>query len=86
MNDPSLRPVIRRTTVAGRLNQSKSLCKGSSVLSLTGDSEMKVQDVVGLYLDPPDKALVLAVDEKSQIQALDRTQPGLPIKKGAPAP
>jgi transposase len=42
----------------------------------------KVQDVVGLYLDPPDRALVLAVDEKSQIQALDRTQPGLPLKKG----
>src|SRR3954467_4800317 len=42
----------------------------------------KVQDVVGLYLDPPDKALVLAVDEKSQIQALDRTQPGLLLKKG----
>ena len=42
----------------------------------------KVADVVGLYLDPPDKALVLSVDEKSQIQALDRTQPGLPIKKG----
>jgi transposase len=42
----------------------------------------KVRDIVGLYLDPPDKALVLAVDEKSQIQALDRTQPGLPLKKG----
>lgn len=42
----------------------------------------KVEDIVGLYLDPPDKALVLAVDEKSQIQALDRTQPGLPLKKG----
>src|SRR5436853_3554520 len=42
----------------------------------------KVEDVVGLYLNPPDKALVLSVDEKSQIQALDRTQPGLPIKKG----
>jgi transposase len=42
----------------------------------------KVTDVVGLYLDPPDKALVLSVDEKSQIQALDRTQPGLPLKKG----
>ncbi len=42
----------------------------------------KVHDVVGLYLNPPDKALVLSVDEKSQIQALDRTQPGLPIKKG----
>src|SRR6202051_4605724 len=42
----------------------------------------KVEDVVGLYLDPPDKALVLCVDEKSQIQALARTQPGLPMKKG----
>ena len=42
----------------------------------------KVQDIVGLYLDPPDKALVLSVDEKSQIQALDRTQPGLPLKRG----
>ena len=42
----------------------------------------KLQDVVGLYLNPPDKALVLCVDEKSQIQALDRTQPGLPMKKG----
>jgi transposase len=42
----------------------------------------KVVDVVGLYLDPPDNAVVLSVDEKSQIQALDRTQPGLPLKKG----
>jgi len=42
----------------------------------------KLTDVVGLYLNPPDKALVLCVDEKSQIQALDRTQPGLPFKKG----
>jgi transposase len=42
----------------------------------------KVADVVGLYLNPPDKALVLCIDEKSQIQALDRTQPGLPIKPG----
>ena len=42
----------------------------------------KLTDVVGLYLNPPDKAMVLCIDEKSQIQALDRTQPGLPIKKG----
>jgi transposase len=42
----------------------------------------KVRDVVGLYLNPPEKALVLSVDEKSQIQALDRTQPGLPMKRG----
>jgi transposase len=44
----------------------------------------KVRDVVGLYLDPPDKALVLCVDEKSQIQALDRTQPSLPMNYGLP--
>jgi transposase len=42
----------------------------------------KVEDVVGLYLNPPEHAIVLCVDEKSQIQALDRTQPGLPLKKG----
>src|SRR5467141_2741911 len=42
----------------------------------------KLKDVVGLYIDPPDHAVVLSVDEKSQIQALDRTQPGLPMKKG----
>jgi transposase len=42
----------------------------------------KLRDVVGLYLDPPEHSLVLCVDEKSQIQALDRTQPGLPLKKG----
>src|SRR5437667_4847682 len=45
----------------------------------------KVRDVVGLYLNPPDKALVLCVDEKSQIQALDRTQPVLPLRPGVPA-
>ncbi len=42
----------------------------------------KLTDVVGLYLNPPEKALVLCVDEKSQIQALDRTQPSLPMKRG----
>ncbi len=42
----------------------------------------KLTDVVGLYVNPPDKALVVCVDEKSQIQALDRTQPGLPMKHG----
>ena len=44
--------------------------------------EEKLIDVVGLYLNPPDKAVVLCMDEKSQIQALDRTQPSLPMKKG----
>ena len=42
----------------------------------------KVRDIVGLYVDPPAHAIVLSVDEKSQIQALDRSQPGLPLKKG----
>ena len=44
--------------------------------------EEKLVDVVGLYLNPPDKAVVLCLDEKSQVQALDRTQPSLPMKKG----
>src|SRR6516165_5183029 len=44
--------------------------------------DAKVRDIVGLYLDPPDRALVLCVDEKSQIQALDRTQPLLPMRPG----
>jgi transposase len=46
--------------------------------------EAKVRDVVGLYLDPPEKAVVLCVDEKSQIQALNRTQPILPLRPGLP--
>jgi transposase len=47
--------------------------------------EEKVTDIVGLYMNPPTKAMVLCIDEKSQIQALDRTQPGLPLKKGRAA-
>jgi hypothetical protein len=46
----------------------------------------KLTDVVGLYLNPPQQALVLCIDEKSQIQALDPTQPGLPLKKGRCGP
>ena len=46
----------------------------------------KLRDIVGLYVDPPAHAVVLSVDEKRQIQALDRTQPGLPMKKGRLAP
>lgn len=48
------------------------------------DFARKVRDIVGLYMNPPDKALVLSVDEKSQIQALDRTQPILPLRPGLP--
>ena len=43
----------------------------------------KLDVIVGLYVNPPEHAIVLCADEKSQIQALDRTQPGLPIKKSA---
>jgi transposase len=51
-------------------------------LSKDPDFVDKLRDVVGLYLDPPERAVVFAFDEKSQIQALDRTQPGLPLKRG----
>ena len=56
----------------------------SSTFKLSRDGKFleKLTDVVGLYVNPPDKALVLCLDEKSQIQALDRTQPGLPLKRG----
>ena len=51
-------------------------------LSKDPDFVAKLRDVVGLYLDPPERAVVFSFDEKSQIQALDRTQPGLPMKRG----
>lgn len=56
----------------------------TETFKLSNDKEFieKLTDVVGLYLNPPDKAIILCVDEKSQVQALDRTQPGLPMKKG----
>ncbi len=82
-------------TLAEELNVSESMVHRvwkannlkphlSRTFKLSNDPRFvqKVVDVVGLYLDPPEHALVLCVDEKSQIQALDRTQPGLPIKKG----
>lgn len=56
----------------------------SSTFKLSNDPRFqeKLEDIVGLYLDPPEHAIVLSCDEKTQIQALDRTQPGLPLKKG----
>jgi transposase len=57
------------------------LCKTFKLSKDKSFSE-KVRDVVGLYLNPPEHALVLSVDEKTSIQALDRSQPGLPLKKG----
>ena len=54
-------------------------------LSTDPDFVAKVRDVVGLYVSPPERAIVLCVDEKSQIQALDRSQPMLPMRPGQPA-
>jgi transposase len=54
-------------------------------LSRDPDFVKKLRDVVGVYLHPPDKALVFCVDEKPQVQALDRTEPVLPLRKGIPA-
>jgi transcriptional regulator with XRE-family HTH domain len=58
----------------------------TDTFKLSGDPQFieKVRDVVGLYLDPPERALVLCVDEKSQVQALDRSQPVLPMLPGMP--
>ena len=58
---------------------------GTFAFSTDPELEAKVRDIVGLYLDPPDKAVVLCVDEKSQIRALDRTAPMLPVRPGLPA-
>jgi transposase len=65
-----------------RANQLKPHLYRTFKLSNDPKFIQKANDVVGLYLHPPEHALVLCCDEKSQIQALDRTQPGLPIKKG----
>ena len=73
------REMVRRVWVAAGL---KPHLVRTFKLSNDPDFAGKVVDVVGLYLNPPEHALVLCVDEKSQIQALDRTQPGLPMKKG----
>jgi hypothetical protein len=58
--------------------------RGTFKFSTDPELEAKVRDVVGLYLDPPANAIVLCVDEKSQIQALNRTQPILPVRPGLP--
>jgi transposase len=65
-----------------QLHNLKPHLSGTFKLSRDARFLEKLTDVVGLYLNPPEKALVLCLDEKSQIQALDRTQPGLPLKKG----
>ena len=59
---------------------------GQETFKFSTDPELeaKIRDVVGLYLDPPEKAIVLCIDEKSQIQALDRTAPILPMRPDLP--
>ena len=69
---------------AAHLGGARPAAASGPRFKLSNDPEFaaKLHDVVGLYVDPPAHAVVLSVDEKSQIQALDRTQPGLPMKKG----
>lgn len=62
--------------------RAEAPCVKQFKLSTDPEFVAKLRDVVGLYVHPPERAVVLAFDEKSQIQALDRTQPGLPLKKG----
>lgn len=65
-----------------RANDLRPHLQGTFKLSRDPKFIEKVQDVVGLYLNPPDKAVVISMDEKTQVQALDRTQPMLPLKPG----
>ena len=75
---------ISKSTVSNLWRSHNIKPHRSKTFKLSRDPKFleKLTDVVGLYLNPPDQAIVLCVDEKSQIQALNRTQPGLPLKKG----
>src|SRR5437867_8168970 len=75
---------ISKSTVSNLWRSHNIKPHRSKTFKLSRDPKFleKLTDVVSLYLNPPAQAIVLCVDEKSQIQALDRTQPGLPIKKG----
>jgi transcriptional regulator with XRE-family HTH domain len=75
---------VSKSTVSNILRSHNLKPHRTKTFKLSRDPRFleKLTDVVGLYLNPPDKAIVLCVDEKSQIQALNRTQPGLPLKKG----
>jgi len=78
LSEASVRRIWRRHRLKPHLVETFKLSRDQHFVA-------KLCDVVGLYLNPPDKALVLCVDEKSQIQALDRTQPLLPLRPGIPA-
>jgi transposase len=75
---------VHQTTIARRWRAHGLKPHRIAYFKVSTDPEFvaKLRDVVGLYLDPPKRAVVFSFDEKSQIQALDRTQPGLPLKKG----
>ena len=75
---------VSKSTVSNLWKSHNIKPHRSKTFKLSRDPKFleKLTDVVGLYLNPPDQAIVLCVDEKSQIQALNRTQPGLPLKKG----
>jgi transposase len=75
VSEATVRRIWQRHNLKPHLTKTFKLSRDKEFLD-------KLGDIVGLYLNPPDRALVLCVDEKSQIQALDRTQPGLPLKKG----
>jgi transposase len=78
LSQPSIGRIWRAHNLKPHLLESFKLSRDKNFVE-------KLTDVVGLYLNPPEKALVLCVDEKSQIQALDRTQPLLPLRPGLPA-
>ena len=75
VSEATVRRIWQRHQLKPHLTKSFKLSRDKAFVE-------KLTDIVGLYMNPPDHALVLCVDEKSQIQALDRTQPGLPLKKG----
>ncbi len=75
LSEATIRRIWKRHNLKPHLTKTFKLSRDRQFVE-------KLHDIVGLYLNPPDRALVLCVDEKSQIQALDRTQPGLPLKKG----
>ena len=79
-------PILDEAGAAARVSNShpKDRIRFPVSFKISKDKRFaeKLEDIVGLYLNPPEHAIVMCVDEKSQIQALDRTQPGLPLKKG----
>lgn len=75
LSEATIRRIWNRYNLKPHLTETFKLSRDKQFVE-------KLHDIVGLYVNPPDRALVLCVDEKSQIQALDRTQPGLPLKRG----